>query len=113
MGGLEENGGKSGCETIGCIKEGTPCKGAGLSLNGMLRYEERITLDSRLRDYESMSLGTTKGHDAEVFSIPANLDAFAGSKSINEDFALTLAFSSVLGITYVHLRTSESQAGSR
>lgn len=32
------------------IMEGKACKGSGVDLNEMMRYEERIPLDLRLRD---------------------------------------------------------------
>lgn len=48
MGGLEEYGGEIGWKRIGRIKKGTACNGPAFSLKEVMRYEERIHLDSRL-----------------------------------------------------------------
>lgn len=53
MGWLAEYGGTIGWELKSWIMEGKACKSSGVDLNEMMRYEERISLDLRLRGHES------------------------------------------------------------
>ena len=56
MGGLEDHGRKAGWALIGWIKEGTACISLRVSLDELIRYEERTPLDLRLGGDEASIL---------------------------------------------------------